>query len=49
MTPGSLPWSAACAQVSFNRQLAEAAVKHAPDGIDVEIFEGLAQVPLYSG
>jgi NAD(P)H-dependent FMN reductase len=34
---------------SFNRQLAEAAVKHAPDGIDVEIFEGLAQLPLYSG
>jgi NAD(P)H-dependent FMN reductase len=33
---------------SFNRQLAEAAVKHAPDGIDVEIFEGLAQVPLYN-
>lgn len=33
---------------SFNRQLAEAAVQHAPDGIDVEIFEGLAQVPLYN-
>jgi NAD(P)H-dependent FMN reductase len=33
---------------SFNRGLAEAAVKHAPDGIDVEIFEGLAQVPLYN-
>ena len=33
---------------SYNRQLAEAAVKHAPDGIDVEIFEGLAEVPLYN-
>ncbi|MDT5255207.1 MAG: hypothetical protein QOD10_287 [Mycobacterium sp.] len=33
---------------SYNRQLAEAAVKHAPDGTDVEIFEGLAGVPLYN-
>jgi NAD(P)H-dependent FMN reductase len=33
---------------SFNRQLAEAAVKHAPDGTDVEIFEGLADVPFYN-
>ena len=33
---------------SYNRQLAEAAVKHAPDGTDVEIFEGLAEVPFYS-
>jgi NAD(P)H-dependent FMN reductase len=33
---------------SYNRQLAEAAVKHAPDGTDVEIFEGLADVPLYN-
>jgi NAD(P)H-dependent FMN reductase len=32
---------------SYNRQLAEAAVKHAADGIDVEIFEGLAEVPFY--
>jgi NAD(P)H-dependent FMN reductase len=32
---------------SYNRQLAEAAVKHAPDGLDVEIFEGLAEVPFY--
>jgi NAD(P)H-dependent FMN reductase len=30
---------------SYNRQLAEAAVKHAPDRTDVEIFEGLAEVP----
>ena len=33
---------------SYNRQLAEAAVKHARDGIDVEIFEGLAEVPFYN-
>jgi NAD(P)H-dependent FMN reductase len=33
---------------SYNRQLAEAAVKHAPDGTTVEIFEGLADVPLYN-
>jgi NAD(P)H-dependent FMN reductase len=33
---------------SYNRQLAEAAVKHAPDGTDVQIFEGLATVPFYS-
>jgi NAD(P)H-dependent FMN reductase len=33
---------------SYNRQLAEAAVKHAPDGTDVEIFEGLADVPFYN-
>ncbi len=33
---------------SYNRQLAEAAVKHAPAGIDVEIFEGLADVPFYN-
>jgi NAD(P)H-dependent FMN reductase len=33
---------------SHNRQLAEAAVKQAPNGIDVEIFEGLAEVPFYN-
>jgi NAD(P)H-dependent FMN reductase len=33
---------------SYNRQLAEAAVKHAPAGINVEIFEGLADVPFYN-
>ncbi len=33
---------------SYNRQLAEAAVKHAPDGTDVEIFEGLDGVPFYN-
>jgi NAD(P)H-dependent FMN reductase len=33
---------------SYNRQLAEAAVKLAPGGIDVETFEGLAEVPFYN-
>jgi NAD(P)H-dependent FMN reductase len=33
---------------STNRQLAEAAVKHAPEGVDVEVFEGLADVPFYN-
>ncbi|CAL9355622.1 2-hydroxy-1,4-benzoquinone reductase [Streptomyces sp. enrichment culture] len=33
---------------SHNRQLAEAAVKHAPEGTDVQIFEGLAEIPFYN-
>lgn len=33
---------------SHNRQLAEAAVKHAPTGTDVELFEGLSEVPFYN-
>ncbi|MCN9240984.1 NAD(P)H-dependent oxidoreductase [Streptomyces sp. RY43-2] len=33
---------------SHNRQLAEAAVKHAPEGVEVELFEGLAEVPFYN-
>ena len=33
---------------STNRQLAEAAVKFAPEGADVEIFEGLSEVPFYN-
>jgi len=33
---------------SYDRQLAEAAVKYPPDGNDVEIFEGLAEVPFYT-
>ena len=33
---------------STNRQLAEAAVKHAPEGVEVELFEGLAEVPFYN-
>ncbi|MFE5238677.1 MULTISPECIES: NAD(P)H-dependent oxidoreductase [unclassified Streptomyces] len=33
---------------SHNRQLAEAAVKHAPEGVDVDLFEGLAEIPFYN-
>lgn len=33
---------------SHNRQLAEAAVKHAPEGVEVTIYEGLAEVPFYN-
>lgn len=33
---------------SHNRQLAEAAVKLAPEGADVELFEGLAEIPFYN-
>ncbi|MDQ0994336.1 NAD(P)H-dependent oxidoreductase [Streptomyces sp. V3I7] len=33
---------------SHNRQLAEAAVKLAPEGVEVEVFEGLADIPFYN-
>ncbi|WDV49583.1 NAD(P)H-dependent oxidoreductase [Streptomyces coeruleorubidus] len=33
---------------SHNRQLAEAAVKLAPEGADVELFAGLAEIPFYN-
>ncbi|WP_236239484.1 NADPH-dependent FMN reductase [Streptomyces sp. CC228A] len=33
---------------STNRQLAEAAVGIAPEGVTVELFEGLAEVPFYN-
>ncbi|MGP4090995.1 NAD(P)H-dependent oxidoreductase [Streptomyces sp. KR55] len=33
---------------SHNRQLAEAAVKVAPEGADVQLFEGLADIPFYN-
>ncbi|GAA1376328.1 NAD(P)H-dependent oxidoreductase [Streptomyces beijiangensis] len=33
---------------SHNRQLAEAAVKHAPEGVAIELYEGLADVPFYN-
>jgi NAD(P)H-dependent FMN reductase len=33
---------------SYNKQLAEAAVKYAPDGVDVDIFDDLADVPFYN-
>lgn len=33
---------------SHNRQLAEAAVKHAPEGVEIELYEGLAEIPFYN-
>ncbi len=33
---------------SYNKQLAEAAVKYAPDGVRVDIFENLADVAFYN-
>ncbi|MGW0763195.1 NAD(P)H-dependent oxidoreductase [Streptomyces sp. NPDC002814] len=33
---------------SHNRQLAEAAVKLAPEGADIHLFEGLAEIPFYN-
>ncbi|MGW1545265.1 NAD(P)H-dependent oxidoreductase [Streptomyces sp. NPDC002309] len=33
---------------SHNRQLAEAAVKIAPEGVDVQLYEGLAEIPFYN-
>lgn len=33
---------------SHNRQLAEAAVKLAPEGAEVDLFEGLAEIPFYN-
>src|SRR5271154_1927246 len=33
---------------SYNKQLAEAAVKHAPDGVAVDIFDNLADVAFYN-
>ena len=33
---------------SYNRQLAEAAGKYAPDGVDVDIFDDLADVAFYN-
>ncbi|CAO5178549.1 chromate reductase, NAD(P)H dehydrogenase (quinone) [Frankia sp. AiPs1] len=33
---------------SHNRQLAEAAVKHAPEGVEVVLHEGLDTIPFYN-
>jgi NAD(P)H-dependent FMN reductase len=33
---------------SHNRQLAEAAVKHAPDGVEIVLHEGLGDLPFYN-
>ncbi|GAA1284145.1 NADPH-dependent FMN reductase [Saccharothrix xinjiangensis] len=33
---------------SHNRQLAETAVRLAPEGVEIEVYEGLAEVPFYN-
>lgn len=33
---------------SHNRQLAEAAVKLAPEGVEIALHEGLAEIPFYN-
>ncbi|MFD6192267.1 NAD(P)H-dependent oxidoreductase [Streptomyces sp. NPDC060275] len=33
---------------SHNRQLAEAAVRFAPEGAEVQLFEGLGEIPFYN-
>lgn len=33
---------------SHNRQLAEAAARHAPEGTTVELYEGLGDIPFYN-
>lgn len=33
---------------SHNRQLAEAAIKFAPEGVDLQLYEGLAEIPFYN-
>lgn len=33
---------------SHNRQLAEAAAKHAPEGVEVVLYEGLGTIPFYN-
>jgi NAD(P)H-dependent FMN reductase len=33
---------------SYNHQLAEAAIKHAPGGVEIDIFDGLADVAFYN-
>ncbi|MFJ3230797.1 NADPH-dependent FMN reductase [Streptomyces sp. NPDC086787] len=33
---------------STNRQLAEAAAKHAPEGVEIALFEGLGDIPFYN-
>ncbi|SFK57255.1 NAD(P)H-dependent oxidoreductase [Streptomyces pini] len=33
---------------SHNRQLAEAAVKHAPEGVEIVVHEGLGDLPFYN-
>ena len=45
MSPSS---SAASAADSVNRKLAEVLRDHAPDGVTVEIVDGLGEVPFYN-
>jgi NAD(P)H-dependent FMN reductase len=33
---------------SVNRQIAELAVEHAPDGVTVTVYDGLGELPLYN-
>ncbi|WP_031508970.1 NADPH-dependent FMN reductase [Streptomyces megasporus] len=33
---------------SHNRQLAETAAKHAPEGVELAVYEGLADLPFYN-
>lgn len=33
---------------SHNRQLAEAAARHAPEGVHIDIYDGLAELPFYN-
>jgi NAD(P)H-dependent FMN reductase len=33
---------------SHNRQLAEVAVQHAPRGVEIELYEGIADLPFYN-
>ncbi|MFF2653154.1 NAD(P)H-dependent oxidoreductase [Streptomyces sp. NPDC058045] len=33
---------------SHNRQFAETAVKNAPEGVDISLYEGLAELPFYN-
>ncbi|RII14719.1 FMN-dependent NADPH-azoreductase [Streptomyces sp. YIM 130001] len=33
---------------SHNRQLADAASKHAPEGVTIDVFDGLGEVPFYN-
>jgi NAD(P)H-dependent FMN reductase len=33
---------------SHNRQLAETAIKHAPEGVEITLYEGLGDIPFYN-
>jgi chromate reductase, NAD(P)H dehydrogenase (quinone) len=44
-----LALSGSLREQSFNAALARAAVELAPAGVDVEVFDGLGELPLYDG